>query len=135
MLFFKSLIYLYCLILNTWFLSIIKFHLIGLLRKLYEKTRWPVVPIYGGFPVKLRWVITCLHWEENPLWIYAFRDFPVFQTFYANFCVICLKLSSNFITAFYFGIDSISLLQLMFLKLIKVSFSFLLRYFPFYMYL
>ncbi|XP_036361727.1 transmembrane protein 68 isoform X2 [Octopus sinensis] len=26
----------------------------NILRKLYEKTRWPLLPIYGGFPVKLK---------------------------------------------------------------------------------
>ncbi|GBO07183.1 Transmembrane protein 68 [Araneus ventricosus] len=38
----------------------------GWLRKIYEKTRLPVVPIYGGFPVKMRtYVGTPIPYDPN----------------------------------------------------------------------
>ena len=30
---------------------------IELFRQVYERTRWPILPMYGGFPVKLRTII------------------------------------------------------------------------------
>ena len=36
----------------------------ALFRKLYEKTRLPLVPIYGMFPVKLRYISFCVYLQS-----------------------------------------------------------------------
>jgi len=42
--------------------SVVSECLTAWLRWLYEKTRLPLIPIYGGFPVKLMWVcFYCSH--------------------------------------------------------------------------
>ena len=60
----------------------------ALFRKLYEKTRLPLVPIYGMFPVKLRCISFCVYLQSAEyydfnlvilIWMYIFLLICVLQ--------------------------------------------------------